>query len=427
MSIKQDFPRKQAHADDNRVESLSALTLGSSNWLQRAQLASQVIFDASGLALVAEVDRGKYQLAGLAFGDGQLLLRPPEQLEFFSTGKQLPGLNGLEAAGCELRQNELEDFEFPASIATFLPWYLGMQPKYGFVLFGVEHAKLAANLADRHEFLAVASNLLRRATKRALVDAAAWIEAEIKKLATLQNLLQPADLAEISGVAFAVHSRPHEYAGGDYYDIAQIEHASGAKRCLISVADVSGHGPAAVVETAMIDSILRTFSTANRVNNEPGPAEVMTYLNRHMFTRKPRPTFATMFASQLDVGTGILRYCLAGHPPPIFRSADRHNCGAVVSGDGIPLQIIRDYQWEELSLDMAPGDLIVAYSDGVTETLSPGGVQFGMSNLVEIIESGSDDPQQLLDEILDALASHADGRPFHDDQTVVIVKRCNRL
>ena len=425
MSTKNGHQLPAKETDGNPIEALSSQPLGGSNWLQRAQFAAQELFNATAIALVAQAEPGTYLLAGIAFGDGRLLLEPPDQLEYFSTGEHLAGLANTPYRAHTLDEKRLQDFELPAKEALFLPWPLGMQPNYAFVIFGVSHTKAQHSLHSNEAFLSIASNLLRRATKRALVDAGAWIEAEIQKLATLQNLLQPADLTELAGVAFAVHSRPHAYAGGDYYDIAHVTDNNGETRCLISVADVSGHGPAAVVETAMIDSILRTFSEAYKNQDDRGPGEVMNYLNRHMFTRRPRPTFATMFASELNLSTGRMRYCLAGHPPPILKTADNASCEVIPSGDGIPLQIIREYRWHSLSLELAPGDLFVAYSDGVTETLSPGGVQFGIGKLIDVIETGSSEPQTLLDEILSALDNHAEGRPYHDDQTIVIAKRCD--
>ena len=76
---------------------------------------------------------------------------------------------------------------------------------------------------------------------------------------------------------------------------------------------------------------------------------------------------------------------------------------------------------------MNPGDVLVAYSDGITEALSPAGVQFGHLRLLEIVESGPDDPHQLLQQILGELTRHAESRTFHDDQTIVIAKYCDGM
>ena len=383
-------------------------------------------FGATALALVSQTSGNRYSLVGLVDASGHLVREPPDELEYSITGEPISSLQGQPLEERGIGGDLHAEFGVAADSAYLIPWQLGVQEKYAFVLFGVVADGAESYSSRKHALLAVANNLLRRATKRALVDAGAWIQAEIDKLAHVQNLLQPDDLEELEGVAFAVHSRPHAYAGGDYFDIAKVgDDPDNQSHCLISVADVSGHGPAAVVETAMIDSILRTFSDVQRDQNDKGPAEVMTYLNRHMFTRRPRPSFATMFASELNTLDGTLRYCLAGHPPPILKSPSRNRCDFIPAGDGIPLQILRDYEWDELELQMLPGDTMVAYSDGIIEALSPAGVQFGQSRLLKLIESGSDNPQDLLCEILESLDRHAEQRTFHDDQTLVIAKLCD--
>ena len=411
--------------DGQLIESLSSQPLGSSHWLQRARFAGELIFGAEALALVCHSTGEGFALIGLVDSNGSIVLEPSDQIEYANTSRMLSSMAGLEPLEQALSRAHLFDLGLPAESGRLLPWPLGMQKTFAFVLINPNTVTTRESLPRGYAFLSVANNLLRRATKRALVDAGAWIQAEIDKLANLQNLLQPDDLEELEGVEFAVHSQPHAYAGGDYFDIANVRDSNRHTHCLISVADVSGHGPAAVVETAMIDSILRTFSDAHPREAERGPARVMTYLNRHMFTRRPRPSFATMFASELDILSGTLRYCLAGHPPPIRKSPSSGLCEFIPAGEGIPLQILRDYEWQELHLQMQPGDTLVVYSDGITEALSPAGVQFGQSNLLSLVESGSDNPQTLLAEILDELNRHAEHRPFHDDQTLVIAKWCD--
>ena len=389
------------------------------------QFAAKVLLNASEVVLVAKCAKGEYQLAGHVTDSGDLETLPPDHLEYFDEGKPLQGLNALEHVSQIVDAEHLEDFPLQLRSAIYLPWRLGIKPNFAFLLFDPsgEALSLPSN-ATADAFLTVSSNLLRRATKRALIDAGAWIELEIEKLATLQGLLQPADLTSMQGVSFAVHAQPHAYAGGDYYDIAQISDVNDANcdRCLITVADVSGHGPAAVVETAMIDSILRTFSDVRTQDDRNNPADVMTYLNKHMFTRQPRPSFATMFAAEWRASENILEYCLAGHPPPLLKSSDEKQCKLLPVGDGIPLQILRNYQWESQSVRVQTGDILVAYTDGITEALSPSGTQFGLRALIEIVTNGSDVPATLLEEIIQALSAHAEGRRFHDDQTIVIAK-----
>lgn len=406
------------------IESLSAQSIASCHWLKRVQFAAKVLFGASSIALVARCAKEQYQLAGLVSEDGILTCAPPDNLEHFGVGPALQSIDHFEYRQHFFAADEITEIPPQRDNALFIPWYLGIDPKFALIIFGlsVQASLPSKTLVDA--FLTIANNLLRRATKRRLMDAGAWIEAEINKLAKLQNLLQPADLSSLSGVSFAAYSQPHAYAGGDYYDVAQIDlnNDGHCDKCLITLADVSGHGPAAVVETAMIDSILRTYADTHPGSGVRGPAHAMAYLNRHMFTRQPRPTFATMFAAEWHAASFELTYCLAGHPPPILKKAETGECFTIEPGDGIPLQILRDFQWTKLTMSLASGDILVAYSDGVTEALSPAGVQFGIERLTNLVANGPNDPVLLLDEIKLALNRHVEDRPFHDDQTIVIAK-----
>lgn len=418
-------PPNAANDNSRLIESLSAQPVAGCHWLQRVQFAAKVLLNANDIVLVAKCKKGEYQLAGHVTEFGEVETIPPDHLEYFDEGKPLPALNDLEHVTQTVAGNQLAAFPFKMSCAIYLPWHLGIKPNFAFLLLFSQEETLSPSMISRTDaFLTVANNLLRRATKRALIDAGAWIESEIEKLATLQGLLQPADLASMEGVTVAAYSQPHAYAGGDYYDIAQIpdNESVAGKRCLITIADVSGHGPAAVVETAMIDSILRTFSDVQSQGSRNNPADVMTYLNKHMFTRQPRPSFATMFAAQWRSSDSTLEYCLAGHPPPLLKSKSGKGCDVLPAGDGIPLQILKNYQWEVQSVRLQPGDILVAYTDGITEALSPAGVQFGLRRLRGIVANGSHSPTALLAEIKHAVSKHVEGRRFHDDQTIIVAE-----
>ncbi len=129
-----------------------------------------------------------------------------------------------------------------------------------------------------------------------------------------------------------------------------------------------------------------------------------------------------MFAAQWRSSDSTLEYCLARHPPPLLKSKSRKGCDVLPAGDGIPLQILKNYQWEAQSVRLQPGDILVAYTDGITEALSPAGVQFGLRRLRDIVANGSHSPMALLEEIKHAVSKHVEGRRFHDDQTIIVAE-----
>ena len=152
--------------DDQLIESLSAQPLGGAHWMQRVRFAAELIFGSKSLALVCQSGvRGVFQ-AGLVNADGVVIDEPPEQLEHVSSGTIQPALAVLEISEQALNQNQLATFNIGARSAVMLPWPLGLQSKFAFVLFDIDIAVDDSALLRKSAFLSVASNLLRRATKR---------------------------------------------------------------------------------------------------------------------------------------------------------------------------------------------------------------------------------------------------------------------
>lgn len=405
----------------SRVETLSAQPLTGGDWLARVRLAAQALVGGGAVAMLVRSGRDAYALAGFVDTDGVTRVRAPDRLEDAAATRadvRAPGVEGpafvpFTADGPLAGGGE----------GLLLPWPLGAPRQHALLVLPGDAARLAAAPpAECWALVAVAGNLLRRREKLALIDAGAWIEDQISRIAMLQQLLQPGDLGEATGARFAVYSRPHAFAGGDYYDVSALGRPGGRDAFGIALADVSGHGPAAVVETAMIDSILRTYADYASQDREPGPASVLGYLNRHMFSRRPRPSFATMFAADWVHERRVLRYALAGHPPPLMRSGATGEVAPIDAGDGIPLQVLRDFRWRDIERPIAQGDLLVAYTDGVSEALAPDGTQFGVSRLGEVVAAAPPEPDAVVAAITEALAAHAAGRPFHDDQTLLVAR-----
>ena len=411
---------------DNLIEALSAQPVMPSDWLQRLQAASRLIFGGGSLALVARRDPQTVWLSGLIDLHGQVLVQAPPALQDCGRTDIVLALPEAQNPGVVPIDADHNAGLASASSALHIPWPLGISNKLAFLSMPLAGANLEAVQADKlWSFLIVANNLVRRTEKHALVDASAWIEDEIRKLAVLQELLKPVDLDEFAGVDFAIHSRPHAYAGGDYYDIWSDEcrGADGTNvGCAFGVADVSGHGPSAVVETAMIDSILRTYSDITGDAGSAGPASLLDYLNRHMFTRRSRPSFATVFLAMWTPGERSLRYACAGHPPPLIKRADSGDCVVLETGSDIPVQVLRDYTWTERHMALAAGDVLVVYTDGITEALSPGGVQFCERRLIEAVNRAAPERQAVIAAVNEALKRHVNGRPFHDDQTLIVAR-----
>lgn len=253
------------------------------------------------------------------------------------------------------------------------------------------------------------------------------LEQAIDEVKRVKEKLLPSPDHRVQGMRYAVHYDPCTGGGGDYFEVSDLAHArdrilgaSEGNFWGVIIADVSGHGPGAAVEVAMIDSILRTY-TGTR---EHHPGMVLSYCNRHMFTRQLRGGFATAFICNYDGDTRTMQYACAGHPVPMVKCTGSGRICRILDGaTDIPLGVITDYQWPSASTELAPGDMVVLYTDGATEAESPKGEPFGVNGMRQAVEaSKAKTPKGLLADIVAALHKHVEPGYVADDCTILVVQ-----
>ena len=150
--------------------------------------------------------------------------------------------------------------------------------------------------------------------------------------------------------------------------------------------------------------------------------ETISAVNRYLADNTPANRFVTLFYAELDPSTGSLSFINAGHNPPLIA----HDAGTTeqLGSGGVPLGILPDYDYREGRTQLRPGDVLVAYSDGVTEQTNPKGEEFGTARLQEVILQNLDaSAAGIRDKIEAALTAFAQGTPAVDDITLLIVKR----
>ena len=279
----------------------------------------------------------------------------------------------------------------------------------------LERVLLHVNLA--------ASLIVRPIALRALTQETERQRREIEGLADIQRLLLP-DNPQIRGLQYAVHWQPAATAAGDYYELTNITRFAppefsrdGADMWGVIVGDVSGHGAAAAMETVQFDAILRTY----KADGPPGgPAGVMTYVNRHFFSRRSRGHFMSVFAASYRPDLRKLLYLSAGHPPLLLRRD--HSTELVGESDQIPLGVLREHEYRNNEIVVRPGDVLVLYTDGIIEARDARGTMFGIERLQQLVARGAEEPQGLLHNIIAEVQAHQDGPVGSDDQTLVVLK-----
>ena len=181
--------------------------------------------------------------------------------------------------------------------------------------------------------------------------------------------------------------------------------------------DVSGHGPGAAVEVAMVDAILRTY----HYKAGSGPGDLLTYLNRYYFTREYRGGFSTGILCNYDASTDIFTYASAGHLPILIKHHEGH-VSVLKSTTGIPIGVERDYSWIAETTQLEQGDTIVLYTDGITEAESISGEQFGLDRLQSVLEqSPAGSAELLMSNFMDTYHQHISNANEQDDQTLIMV------
>lgn len=297
-------------------------------------------------------------------------------------------------------------------------WLLILFPERGMVDgVDIERSLLFATLAINYFFSVQDARRLEEANN--------WIRGELEAVGRIQKLLLPQDLKNTPGIRIAKYFKPHAYVGGDYYDLVPLsetfdpEYREGDP-CVwgFMIADASGHGAAAAVEIAMFDAIIRTY----KPEFDEGPAGMLNYANRYFFTRMLRGSFISSFVSSYHPHQHLISYANAGHPEPVIKRTADNSVLTVDSSKGIPLGIDRDFKWESSSIEMYPGDIMVLYTDGLTEAKSETDEDFGVTRLIEIIKDAPQDPDICLKMIQDALEAHQGLAEQHDDQTVLVVQ-----
>ena len=231
------------------------------------------------------------------------------------------------------------------------------------------------------------------------------------QLAMLPTGTYHAGDAEICGV-----TRPANTVGGDFYDVLPLVDDPDA-RVIVTLGDVAGKGSPAALLMALLLAVLRTLAD-EKLEARALVARLNTQICRH----SPGSRFITLFYGLYTPATGALTYVNAGQNPPLLRRAD--GTFERLGGTGIALGMFESSTYEAVTTVVNHGDLLVLYSDGITEAENPAGQPFEETGLERFLAArGGDTPAVLAPAILQAVEAHAHEPRFTDDLTVLIVKR----
>ncbi len=238
------------------------------------------------------------------------------------------------------------------------------------------------------------------------------VDSELATARAIQLAALPRTNPNLPGLEVATVYTPASDVAGDFYDF--IELANGTLG--VFIADVSGHG----VPAALVASMLK-IALATQIENASSPARILSALNT-LFCGRLERQFITAAYVHIDPAAGTLVVASAGHPPPILRHGET---SAEIIAPGVVLGRFRDARYEELTRPFTPGDTLVLYTDGVTETANRDAEMWGDERLRTTIASHADDntasfAMRIINDVADWRGT--DGAP-DDDVTLIVVRR----
>jgi len=235
-------------------------------------------------------------------------------------------------------------------------------------------------------------------------------EVEFEQARDMQRTLLPRELPRVKGFEVAGTWEPARTVGGDYYDCLDLGDGSLA----VCIGDVAGKGMPAALLMASLQAAVRASAEAN-----VSPAALCERVRRVVVSSLTGGRFVTFFFCIVDDKTRTIRFCNAGHNPPVLVRA-HGGVEQLAAGGPVMSRLFRE-SYDEGSLPLEPGDRVVLYTDGVTEARNDAGDDLGEERLVQlIVDNRHLNAGELQHSVVDAVSAYSRGR-FEDDVTMVVV------
>lgn len=240
------------------------------------------------------------------------------------------------------------------------------------------------------------------------------LEREVEVARTIQRTFLPSKLPQAAGWELDVRWATARQVGGDFYDVFRLpKHRIG-----LVIADVSDKGVPAALYMTVARTLIRAFA-----QNSDSPKRVLDRVNQLLVTDTPNGLFVTTIYAILDTQTGILTYSNAGHNLPLLKRASGKEVLSLHKG-GIALGVVEAAGLQDYTIQLEHGDSLILYTDGLTETFSPDGENFGEERLISLLqEVKRKDICQIMELVETNLANFRQGGALTDDLTLLAIQR----
>ena len=239
---------------------------------------------------------------------------------------------------------------------------------------------------------------------------------ELAQAGKIQASFLPQEMPDIPGWQLAASLTPARETSGDFYDFIPLPDG----RLGIVIADVADKGAAAALYMTSGRTLIHTFA----LEQPDSPEFVVGEANRRITLDTHEGLFITLFYGVLDPASGMLVYCNAGHNPPFLLHAQGDTEVHPLTRTGIPLGIVEETTWEQRALHLSPGDVLLLYTDGVTEAQNSQKLFFEEERLLAPAQANSGRTAQYIhDAIQTDLHEFVGNAPQFDDISLVVLVR----
>lgn len=296
----------------------------------------------------------------------------------------------------------------PLMVKGELMGYLATFNKKDNSLFTEEDKRLLAIIASQSA--QVIENARLYEEEKALMG----LKREMKLAQEIQTKLLPEETPTLEGIDIAALNKPAKEVGGDYYDFLNLD----TDKWGFCIGDITGKGMPAALLMANLQATFRSQALIS-----PTSSQCLAGTNHMLFRSTEETKFATFFYGILQQieGQTMLSYSNGGHDPPVlFKQGNKPQ---FLEATGLLLGVLGDSEYEEVSITLDPGDVLLLYTDGITEAFNNEAVEFGLDRLISLVDENREHPAgEIMNRILESVRNHVDGAPPSDDITVIILK-----
>jgi sigma-B regulation protein RsbU (phosphoserine phosphatase) len=283
---------------------------------------------------------------------------------------------------------------------------LVLGPKRSEQEFNSDDLQLVRTVANQGALALENAKLYRERTRQI------ELEKELEIARQVQFSLIPSELPAVHGWRLAAHCAPARQVGGDFYDTLPARNGGGLS---LVVGDVSGKSVAGAMLMVAAREVLHTAALGGATAED-----ILDMANQRLYSPQPRLFVALAFLELQRGGAG--RYALAGQPAPVVRRSDGTVEELPAPVHRLPLGALREGRWDLLPLRVDVGDLLLLYSDGLTEAQNSAGELFGEERLHRLLRGVDGEPHTVVERVLGELAAFTAGADPYDDITVVAAK-----